>query len=248
MSSAIECIFRSFEDDFSEIQELKCNEKMKINLYLCLIDGVSNFSVPNEKQNRNRFIKTVKKFGNWKDGELISINQLNEFINSDIQDMGELKELSSKKMQEFITARLYRDGVNMVDSGFSPISQVDILSSEFIDLWERQAGPNSNGRLNKAYINQFNHFSLLYEFRNNLVHRFQNCSGASHGIYKEPGYTAVNDLIEEDHNSHHVTLIYPIDFIEMLTVNIINNTKNSYIDNGVDILQYVTDSKLWRMK
>ncbi|EMN7336022.1 MULTISPECIES: hypothetical protein [unclassified Vibrio] len=246
---AIECVFGSFRNDFINIKKLECDDKYKITLYLCLIDGISNLSVPNEKQNRNRFISTLKKFSDWTDGGLISIQQLNAFIHSDVKDIDELQYLATEEMSIFVKNRLFPTDEMLAVSGFTTISQVDIKSDEIISLWNKYA--SDNGKLHKAYIDQFSHFSLLYELRNNLIHSFQNCSGASHGIYNEPGYKVVNTHSNSEEqlvSGHRVELVYPLSFIEKVTDRVLVNTQSYFESNNIDVLQYINESDVWRMQ
>lgn len=247
---ARECVFGSFRNDFICINELKCSDKYKVTLYLCLIDGISHFSTPDtDIKNRDRFIQTLKKFSDWSDGELISHHQLDAFICPDKKDIYDLKCLVNSKMSEFIKDRLYTNNKTLAMSGFTPISQVDLRSDEVIRLWEKYA--SNKGKLHNAYIDQFSHFSLLYELRNNLIHRFQNCSGASFGIYNEPGYTVCNfdsNPKEQLTFSHKVELVYPLSFIEWITDRVLVNTQHYFESHDIDVLQYIDQRDSWRMK
>ncbi|TGZ36643.1 hypothetical protein EQ875_00427 [Photobacterium damselae subsp. damselae] len=246
---AIECVFGSFRNDFINIKKLECDDKYKIMLYLCLIDGISYFSEPSERQNRNRFISTLKNFSGWTDGGLISIQQLNTFIHSGVKDIDELKGLATEEMSIFIKNRLFPIDKTLALSGFTAISQVDIKSDEIIRLWNKYA--SDNGKLHKAYIDQFSHFSLLYELRNNLIHRFQNCSGASYGIYNEPGYQVVNIASNSEEqlvSGHRVELVYPLSFIEEITDRVLENTQSYFKSNDINVLQYIDESDVWRMQ
>ncbi|HIF9093742.1 TPA: hypothetical protein ACX6NR_002715 [Photobacterium damselae] len=246
---SIECVFDSFRNDFINIKKLECDDKYKITLYLCLIDGISYFSEPSEKQNRNRFINTLKNFSDWTDGWLISIQQLNAFIHSNVKDIDELKSLATEEMSIFVKNRLSSVDKTLAVSGFTAISQVDIRSDEIISLWNKYA--SDNGKLHKAYIDQFSHFSLLYELRNNLIHSFQNCSGASFGIYNEPGYNVVNiasDSKEQLISGHRVELVYPLRFVEKVTEKVLVNTQSYFESNDINVLQYIDESDVWRMQ
>lgn len=174
-----------------------------------VIDTLSK-AVGGTGSNSDRVQNFVKKYGNWSDCERVSlphISRLIELIPNAFTSA--LKSIVDEKMRSW--------SINAVWT-----IEKDPMISEFQNFWP--------ANLPKEYkyfkIERFQHISLLYRFRNDLIHELKD-HGQGHIDLKKPYYHKVGF-------NGYFRLYYSPVFIRNLALNCLNSSKKYFDEKRSD--------------
>lgn len=183
-----------FSKQIIAISSMKCSKLYKKLPYVCILDTLATCRYP-KKDNKTKFIKFVRNFSNWADGEKISLihlyTNLEYVLTNSEKKKSKLYSDTFKKISSLDNQKIYR-------------SEIDL---EF-NIIRRNARPNEINCIEYA-----RHYALLYECRNSLVH----------GL-KEPGHPIEienygDSPYYDTQQSEYWELIYPTSFFHFLCEN-----------------------------
>jgi hypothetical protein len=164
------------------------NESFRKVLYLVMTDALAKVRFPRESSNRTRFLTFVRTFGDWADGERVSLPQL-ELALAERTDV-------CPDLRAFVSGRL-----GGWDPGrtFYPLAN-DPLPAEF---------PEGHRDLEP-----YQHLSLLWEMRNTLIHEFRHPGrGLDFTESDSPHYLQVQ---VEPEGPSGWELVMPVGFLQCL--------------------------------
>ena len=161
------------------------------------------------QQNRDRFIRFVKEYSKWNNGDLISVPFLYDQLNSHKGCRGELIDYLKNRLNQF--------GINFGSVG---ISDMDVKSNLLLSL--------AKDEKEERVIRDYQHYSILYRYRNYLIHESREPGRGMEGIGSdEPYYHQYRD----DEKWH---LIYPTGLFQTLLIQSIKNLKEYLLKNRLD--------------
>ena len=199
-------------------------------LYVTTIDTLAGFRFHKSayphlfRQNRERFTRFVKEYGSWTEGDFVSLPFLKD-------QLGELKLLNrplaqhiNKKLAPFSTqSPCFADGGVLV-------SAMDELASDLL--------VHATTEKEEEAINDYQHLSLLYRYRNSLVHESRTPGGAAEFDVTNPYYHGYI-------GSPTWHLAYPIGLFEGLLKRSLARFRAYLVDNSIDPYLLVEDKSRW---
>ena len=200
-------------------------------LFSSMIDALSRIVYP-RKGSRDRFIEFVKKFGDWKEGNNVSLTHLIRLITKcpepEFQDLRKLAYAAIKDWSSGELVTLDRDiDFNLALSKFPKEKSFNKIFDE-VNLISLQ------------------HYSLLYAYRNSLVHEFRPPSSDFDRSYHDfPFYMHLTKMKSEYSSEEAWILNYPVQFYIWLTNNCINNLEAYLIENKLDPYNYYVFGDYW---
>ena len=132
------------------------NTSFRKVLYLVMVDALSKVRYPKEASNRVRFVNFVREFGEWADGERVSLPQLQLVLSQPgIEPCPTLAEFLERRMPAWAEPTIH-----ILTNNPLP----DELPVGHRQTWE-----------------PCQHYSLLWEMRCTLIHEFRH-PGLGHGL------------------------------------------------------------------
>ena len=206
-------------------------------LYITLLDGLSRIVFPIKSGNRERFCSFVLQFGQWGDGNRISITHLYRFLSLNPDPRFEaLRNLS-------------RGILNAWEDGDIPTIGGDPIIGELQKYWPNEK--NSTEEWKEIRLETFQHINLLYELRNSLVHEFQVIGNTGYDDLKTvPFYLHVEKVIsfDPDQTVGVWELFYPLSFLSNLTQAAINSLEEYLQKGDYDFSLILNDGSYWIKK
>ncbi|MBK7103670.1 MAG: hypothetical protein IPH62_00085 [Ignavibacteriae bacterium] len=227
----IKYFFDYFRNQINVIDGLTTNIKGSDKLYVekqtllvSLIDSLSNarFNKQNYPQfarrHRERFVRLLTEYSDWIEGELVSVPFLFDHLKTKNLNgllFNELKSLMEK---------------NEYKGNWLRASKIDLSVSE----------------LNSYALNEkeeeailfYQHFSILYRYRNYLVHEA-----------RKPGYGMEFMSYEKDFPIYHsyinepsLHLLYPMGMLKKIMTNLCNNLEQYFVSKLIDPYDFIEDT------
>ncbi|MCK5612213.1 hypothetical protein KAR91_60640 [Candidatus Pacearchaeota archaeon] len=179
----------------------------KKTLLLSMLDAMAGFRFPKMK-NRKRFIRFVKDYANWDDGRLISVPFLSDRLSSENSSDNKLAEHLKSKLSELSPEDCDAKNANIVDESLEALLSLTISES-------------------KNDILYYQHYAILYRYRNHLVHEAIEPGGAMEFYDKNDAYyeSYINDL--------RWFLVYPLALLKQICRQCIGGLQQYLIDNQI---------------
>ncbi|MFH1856611.1 MAG: hypothetical protein ABH836_05210 [Candidatus Omnitrophota bacterium] len=218
----IERYFKYIESVKNAIEDLSSSNYIPHLKYLtgiALLDTMAKCVIkPNPKNNYERFTNFIKTFCDWDTCIKISLPHLVRFLRVfPSQDFKNLRNLAYSTLAEWKQENIY-----YLDKDFS--------YEEILDLWPKD---KEHGEpIEKKSLNSLTHLSLLWSFRNSIVHELQI-----------PGYGSIVLISRSTEAGYHFQnklsggtweLVYPVPFIMKLIDNGTKNLKQYCINNSLN--------------
>ncbi len=221
--AAIEKFMGYFTDQLRRIGGLESDHYRK-TLFVTLIDTLSRAAVPHLKdKNRERFLGFVDGWGDWPDRERVSLPQL-------MGNLASERELADGRLGAEVRRRLgvWRDGRTYYAAD-------DPAKEELLEF----VADDRERRL----IDQHTHLSLLWVYRNMLVHEF-----------REPGYDmgVLDDdavpyyMMQREEGLSRWELAYPTSFFAALAERTLLNLKKHLQANDLDPYAFYEFGSTWK--
>lgn len=205
-------------------------------LYISVIDSIGGIAFPNkERKNRWRFSKTVVDFGEWTHASYFSLPHLYRWLSV-------RHDCYFDKLEKDLVAPAYAVWTDQRQSKLRlpwitthgprqilPL-RADIPEDYVLSLVSKRQEDKINA------IRKFQHLSLLYDYRNLLVHSLliPGINGRPEAI-DEPYYEEYVISRDASGNLHIVhDLIYPNDFLYMMALRILANVIGWFEVNNHD--------------
>ncbi|MCJ7547481.1 MAG: hypothetical protein MUP30_11765 [Deltaproteobacteria bacterium] len=167
------------------------------------------------RKNRMRFIRFLKEVAQWTEGESVSIPFLDERLDKANLGDGTLGRYLKNKLAHF----------DVTAGGQLMLSHVDEPAEQLL--------PYVTSEKEKTELFDLQHYSMLYRYRNSLVHG-----------YREPGSAMEIDSLSSEPYYHSYTddnrwfLVYPMQMFENIFRSSIQGLKAYLIKNGIDPYGY----------
>jgi len=215
----IERYYQYFENQLQSVSSVKEHMYQKL-LLVTIIDTLGRARFPKIPQNKKRFVRLITECADWPDCRRISLPQLSFSLQfgNDSTLIGEVKT----RIQGWQYGRIYR------------LSEVDPEIDEILSFAE-----TDNER---KLIDNSEHSTLLYIYRNHLVHEF-----------REPGYGM--EISDDDASPYYLgrntlegsiwELVYPIGFFINVARSILDNLKRYLQDNNLDPYSFYKFGSMW---
>jgi len=174
------------------------------------------------RRNRERFIRFLKEYGSWPEGDLVSLPFLKDELESSKLLDRSLGQHVVEKMSQFSNE----------DGGTLPISKMDETLASLLAL-------ASIDREEEA-VNEYRHLALFYRYRNSLVHESRQPGKGMEGVFpaEEPSY---HGYIGDS----RWYLIYPVPLFEGLLKQSIAGFRTYLVTNKIDPYSLVEDKARW---
>ena len=215
----INSFFSFFQKKIERIKKLSIPKEdifLKKQFYMAIIDTLGKkISLP-KTSNRERFVRVVNDFSDWKEKDKVSLPHLCRFM----------KRITEPK---FIKLRTHIEEKNKLwVHGKTIMLTMDSDFEELTKLWPKEfLKPN-----NDISLEHFQHKHLFYKFRNCLIHEFREPGyGMDFGEESSPFYHSVSGL-----KSSIISweLVYPILFLEEMVESIIEKLRKYFHEIDID--------------
>lgn len=172
--------------------------------------------------NRKRFIRFVKEFADWQNGDLVSL----AFLKDRLMKQSHLGTPLGTYISKII------DKKDPSAGGHIEISTIDEPTINLLTL--------ATTEREEEAITDNQHYNLLYRYRNYLVHE-----------WREPGSSMEVDSLNEEPYYHGYIknsewyLVYPIQVFKKIFSESISNFKQYLMANLIDPYSFVNDTRRW---
>lgn len=163
------------------------------------------------KKNKMRFTRFLEECANWDVGCLISLTFLNNRLSKKSSDGSLAKHVNNK------LATLGNDFGGTIDAKSVDESPKQLLALASTEIEEKT-------------ILSCQHYSILYNYRNNLVHQARRPGGAAEFMGQGKIEACYHNYV---HNSA-IYLLYPLGLFKRLCSNSLENLKNYFEENSID--------------
>jgi len=198
-------------------------------LVVTALDTLAGIRFPKEsyprlnRKNRERFIKFISEYASWDNGELINVPFLYDHLCKTNAKDGNLAKFLSEKLDNHNT----QDGID--------------LFPEQIDEPPERLFPLTNTEKEEEAISLYQHYSLLYRYRNFLVHESREPGYAMEGIRNGEVRAYYHGYYNED----KWFLGYPIKMFLNLLRNSIENLRIYFTEQNINPFEFVGDTTRW---
>lgn len=227
----------AFKKQLGIIQALKCDSTQKLGLqqkilYVAVMDALSKSIYPN-KGNRDRFTAFIQRFAEWKECERVSLPHLRRLF-SIVPD------------PEYEAVRKYANAeIKKWAAGVMVHLDHDPEVPEVRKYWPRPQ--DKHAPIDGIDLEKLKHTSLLYTYRNSLVHEYRTLGyGIEFSDDTAPYYMTMDDM---DADGSVVQggweLVYPTQFFHRITEACLKNLEIYLKDNGLNPLSSYDLGSYW---
>ena len=193
------------------ISDAALNIHRKI-LYVSFIDSLSALVCPAVRQNRERFIEFVIRFGSWPNAERVNSPLL-------VRNLALDSDPAFDSVRKLVSENLHRWGHGDVIT-----LDRDLDAGVIATYWLR--GQRFEQPVEGTPWHRLKHVELLYKYRNALVHNFKPLGpDAEEGDNPEPYYLYTTQFSSSNHSPGYWELIYPTSFLQAIANTIFDATK-----------------------
>jgi hypothetical protein len=198
-------------------------------LLVTALDTFAGIRFPKEnypslhKKNRERFIRFISEYSDWQNGSRVSL----PFLFDDLDKHAS----NNSRLLSFIKSNIDR---------FDPKDGI-LLTPDQIDMLPQQLLEFASTEKEEELIWYYQHYALLYRYRNFLVHES-----------REPGYAidGIRDTESEAYYHGYINkpkwhLAYPTELFNRIFINCLNNLKVYLSENQIDPFAFVGDTTRW---
>lgn len=163
------------------------------------------------RENKKRFIRFLEECADWRIGGMISLSFLSDRLP---------KASSGGRLAQYINQKLtnlgnsFGDTVSAADVDEKPETLLKLASTET----EEEAILHSQ------------HYSIMYRYRNNLVHQARRPGGASEILGEDQSEACYHTYAGDS----AVYLLYPVSLFKRLCINSLENLGRYFEENKLD--------------
>lgn len=174
------------------------------------------------RRNRERFIRFLKEYGSWSEGDLVSLAFLKDEL--------EASKLLDRPLGRHVTAKLSKFSTE--DGGALASSDIDEPLVTLVALATTEKEEDA--------VREYQHFALFYRYRNSLVHESRQ-PGTAMEVFATTEGPYYHGYID-DPRWH---LVYPITLFEGLLKRSIGGFRSYLLANQIDPYSLVDDRARW---
>lgn len=225
LDSAIGIYIEHFRKKVKRLRDYELDVEdriLKKNILVSVLDALSRTTSNYSDGNRERFTGIVAHFGDWPNHSRVSAPHISYLLSN-------LRAPAYEAAREFIAQTIRKNS----DSSLVSLSS-DPELDEVKKLWPVPPEQKLVGQLS---LSSFTHLSLLYQYRNSLVHELRE-SGRGMEFNDnddEPFYHGMTS-VESDGSvgGQSLELVYPLNFYFRLTESVIANVERYLRKNRID--------------
>ena len=213
-----------FQDQLTSIQNLENRLHKKI-LLVIILDTLSRARYPSVPGVKDRFLKMINEDAKWEHASRVSLYRV---LLSLTPAMGNaLRKRASESVSQW-------------HEGTTPGLEVDHLITDI----EHLASTEDEMKL----LRESTHSSLLYLYRNHLVHEFRE---PGHGMEMDqrdtsPYYHGLTHLTARGKNNETWELVYPLGFFMHLVLTSLNSLRHYLLKNDLDPYSFYKFGTIWK--
>jgi hypothetical protein len=195
---------------------------------VAVIDSLAKAVYP-RRGNRDRFTRTIQRFGEWPDASRVSLPHLQALLS--IVPDPEFEEL-----RKFVAERI---------RAWSPGDFVDVSRDLEIET-ARSKWPKDNALkspVGDVTLEALQHSHLLYAYRNLLVHEFRDLPDPMSRHERDTPVYLTRISMDAEVDVPRWYLYYPTGFFQALTERIIGRVGEYLTSNGLDPTQQFTSAE-----
>ncbi len=228
LGSDIERFFEYFAKLRKDLDDIDVPHGLLFKCLSCfsMLDTLSR-CVGDTKENRKRFLNLIKNFCDWKDGERISVPHLVRYLQiHPSQEFEDLRVFGNQKIDAWKPGNI----LTIVD---------DIEVDEVRKRWPRG--------YDKSEIEDLQHWNLLWQMRNSLVHeiRFRGRGHQGLATGDAPVYHSQTALEPTDDPTETWELVYPFAFLAKLLNTALTNLRAYCERNTLNPYNYYRFGTYW---
>jgi hypothetical protein len=174
------------------------------------------------RHNRERFTRFIKEHASWNVCEYVSL----PFLKERLEDI----KLSDRPLHRHVSTKLA--GFSTNDGGSVSVSSMDESVSELLS--------HATTEKEEEAIYEYQHLSLLYRYRNSLVHE-SNQPGSGMEVFAAYGEPYYHGYLDDT----KWYLVYPVGMFQCLLERSILSFQTYLVDNSVDPYSLVEDKSRW---
>lgn len=213
-----------FDTQILQLKKLESRLHKKV-LLMVILDTLSRARYSEVQKNNERFMLMIDNCAGWQEGSRISLNNL----------ALSLTNSTPSKLREHAVASISR-----WNEGEMPGLEVDPFKSEL----ECLAATDQE----KQSLKESRHSSLLYIYRNHLIHEFREPGAGMETDQRDtsPYYHRMTHLHADGHNERESwELVYPLGFFVTLVTSCLKNLKHHLMQNDLDPYSFYKFGTLW---
>jgi len=229
--NAIEILYKYFKNQVNIIEDLSSANAdeydlnlHKETLFVSILDSLSNYRFNQKnypelyKQNRIRFVRFLKEFAEWPEGELVSIPFLKDSLP---------QSCIKNPLYEF----LENQNIGEYPKGESILCEtIDFKLEELLELSITQIEENA------IFFNQ--HFSIIYRYRNYLIHEAR-IPGKAMQFMDYENDKSIYHSFDNDSTLH---LLYPIKLFRKLVLTSLKNFRTYFRTKNLNPYEYLNNT------
>lgn len=218
LEQKIDRFYEYFREQIEAAREVSPANQQGIQrkvLYCTILDAMSKSILNKESSNRKRFTKFILDFSNWKQSSNISLMHLTRLLEINNTDVS-FENLRTWCFENF--KKRFKKTKRIIANRFG--IDFDPSYSEVIKRWPKDS--NNFKKLSGLLPEYLQHVSLLYSYRNALIHEYRHLGmGSQWKDDKEPFYQEVK-IIESCKKETGLQLtgrwemVYPYEFFYSL--------------------------------
>jgi hypothetical protein len=213
------------QDQLASIQKLENRLHKKI-LLVIILDTLSCARYPSINGVKDRFLKVINEDAKWEYASRVSLYRV---LLSLTPAMGNaLRERAS-------------DSVSRWRKGKMQGLEVDPLITDIEHL--------ASTEKEKKLLRESTHSSLLYVYRNHLVHEFREPGhGKENQRDTSPYYHGLTHLTARGRNNETWELVYPLSFFIQLVSTSLNSIRDYLLAHNIDPYSSYKFGTIWKQK
>ncbi|MCK6256826.1 hypothetical protein LCY76_09490 [Fictibacillus sp. KIGAM418] len=224
-------VMRNLQDSINQLQGEQYLENHKKTLLFSLLETLSK-GVFGTERNFVKFERLIREFCVWEDGKRVSLQQLSLLLER-------TEERGFETLKSYVEANLSR----------YPMSRpVPFTHDPYIEEI-REYMPEGIQKINGVKLEQLTHVSLLWKYRNGLVHEARGLGANELFDEVEPHYIFYRaigyDTEGEIAYKKYWQKLYPLHFLNDLINQVITNIEPYLIQNGIDPYDNYNFEPLW---
>jgi hypothetical protein len=223
-------VMRDIGDSINQLQGDRFLNNHKKTLLFSLLETMSKGVYGDTRNNYKRFEKLIKEFCEWEDGKRVSVQQLNLLLEkTEEQDYETLKRYVRDKLSRY------------------PISSP--VPFNYDPTLEEIRPFIPDNKINDVGIDYFTHVSLLWKFRNTLVHEARGIGAQDLFDESVPHYIHYTQVARDNEGriikTRYWQKLYPLQFFNDLVDKAITNIEPYLIQNEINPFEKYNFDPLW---